>query len=269
MNIASINPDAPGLQIKIEDGVCRIGINGPSRCNAMNFVMWSDLASCVNQASSNDEVKVVVVHGVGVRAFSSGADISEFAAKRFTAAQIEQYDDIVDNAQHSLIACTKPTVALINGICIGGGMVIAAACDLRYSRSTAHFQMPAARLGLGYSLSGLTRMIDIIGVSQVLDIFLTARTFDGLEAARIGFVQDVFSEDKYDAAVKSRVSALVDNAPLTLAAVKLAALNILNRTDSTTSQDVQRALATCVKSQDYLEGQLAFQEKRKPIFVGK
>lgn len=152
---------------------------------------------------------------------------------------------------------------------MGGGMEIAGACDLRYASDATRFRMPAGLLGLGYSLDGIARMVDIMGASRAADIFLTARTFDGQEAARIGFVQETFAADAFESATQERIQALAGNAPLTLKAMRMALSHLLGRGAPPSRRQVLDAIRACFVSADYEEGRSAFLEKRKPNFKGK
>lgn len=148
-------------------------------------------------------------------------------------------------------------------------MGIAAACDLRYSSVTSVFRMPAARVGLGYSLESMGRMVDILGVARALDIFFTARKFDGAEAARIGFIHELFQDDDFDTNVRGRIEQVRENAPLTLIAAKQSVSHLIGASGSLDRKAVLQALKACFESKDYQEGQRAFKEKRAPQFVGK
>lgn len=269
MNAKNRNPNTPRLWVAEEGGIRTISIDSPGKRNAMTLEMWEALVNEIELANADPDTKVVVLSGVGDRAFTSGADISEFAAKRSTLTQIEYYDEVIDRAQHGLSASAKPTVALIRGICMGGGMEIAAACDLRYANVSATFRMPAGRVGVGYSLHGMARMVDILGAATTQDVFLTGRIFDGAEAARIGFVNEVFPDNDFGSLSNARVTALAENAPLTLSAVKIAVRHLLGRVECPSAEQVDAAVAACFSSEDYREGQVAFREKRKPAFKGR
>lgn len=251
-----------------EESVCRIIFSNPDRYNAMSLAMWRDLKRIVDQADTDSGIRVIVLEGDGDKAFVSGADISEFAQLRDTPEHIKDYGNAVKAAQHALSACAKPTVASIRGICMGGGMGLALACDLRYCTHDAKFRMPAARLGLGYDLQGIQRASSILGLANTADIFMTARTFDGREAARLGMVHQSYSEAEFAAAAKAAVDSIGKNAPLTIQAVKLALSHVINPQD-VAEQRVQRAIDACFASKDYLEGQKAFRNKRDPEFKGQ
>lgn len=257
------------LDIEARGGLLFLRINNPSHRNALTLSMWTALGEQVEAAARDDQVRVIVLQGADDKAFSSGADISEFESLRATAEQIRHYDECVHRAHLALIQSAKPTVAFIQGICMGGGMEIAAACDLRYGAESARFSLPASRLGLGYSLQGIERMVNIMGAASTADIFMTARTFEGREGARLGFLNEVFIDHKFSAQSINRVEALADNAPLTIRAIKMALENVQQAPGFPTAQQVDAAVKACFASSDYKEGRRAFIEKRKPVFRGR
>ena len=189
------------INLQVDGAVARVVISAPERRNAMSLAMWTQLREIVAGVGSDPRVRVIVLRGDGDKAFVSGADISEFGKSRADARSIDSYDHEVSAAQDALIACPLPIVASIRGVCMGGGMGLALACDLRYATATTRFRMPAARLGIGYRLDGIRRFVDVIGAARTADLFYTARIFDGNEAARYGMVHAAHADDELDAAV--------------------------------------------------------------------
>lgn len=260
---------APGrLDVALEGNVVRVRIVNPARYNAMSLAMWEELARVLREAGNRNDARAIVLAGDGDRAFVSGADISEFGAQRKDPAQIARYDAAVAGAMRALSACPLPVIAAIRGICMGGGMALALACDLRYCSQGSRFRMPAGRLGLGYAMEGLKRMRDMLGAARTADLFMTARTLDGIEAARIGLVHEVYAEEEFDQAVARRIGEVAGNAPLTLRAAKMALRHLAGEPSAPTAEAVDEAVRACFLSQDYQEGQLAFREKRPPVFTG-
>ncbi|GAA4358342.1 enoyl-CoA hydratase [Variovorax defluvii] len=253
---------------EVRGPVGRLTVANPDRYNAMSLPMWRMLREAVLHLEHDPEVRVLVLTGEGDRAFVSGADISGFATDRDGAAASEAYDEAVRAAQSALVACVKPTVARIAGVCMGGGIGLALSCDLRYARSTARFRMPAARLGLGYSYTGMEQLVQAVGAACALDLFLTARAFDGAEAQRVGVVHECFADDAFDRGVAERIGALAANAPLTLRAAKAAIRDIVQPAGPARRAEVEAWVRACFDSADYREGQLAFREKRNPKFAG-
>jgi enoyl-CoA hydratase/carnithine racemase len=258
-------------------GTIRTEVRGPvglltiahaARHNAISLPMWRQLRGAVQQLQADPRVRVLVLTGEGERAFVSGADISGFGADRSGADATAAYDAAVQAAQTELAACSKPTVARIGGTCMGGGIGLALACDLRYARASARFRMPAARLGLGYAYPGMEQLVRVAGPACALDLFLTARAFDGTEAARLGLVHECFADDDFDRLVAQRVDAVATNAPLTLRAAKAAIRHAMDPRDPAERARVDEDVRACFDSADYREGQLAFRQRRHPQFAG-
>jgi enoyl-CoA hydratase/carnithine racemase len=258
-----------GVTQLTQDGpVARVTFSNPAKRNAMSFAMWRTLGDILAGIDEASPTRVVLLRGEGSAAFVSGADISEFESRRSSAEDIAAYDDAVQRAQLGIMRCPCPVIVSIHGLCIGGGMGIAVACDLRYTARDAKFRMPAARLGLGYSAPGLARMIDVLGADVVAEMFFTARVFDGVEAERIGFVQRAFEDAALDAEVERIVAMIVENAPLTIRAAKLGIRSRHSR-NAEDAAALERAITRCTSSADYVEGRRAFMEKRTPRFEGR
>ena len=253
----------------VTGAIARVTISSPERYNAMSLAMWKRLREVVDQVGADAVVRVLLLRGAGDKAFVSGADISEFETQRSDTEGVAAYDDAVAGAQQALIDCPKPVVASIQGVCMGGGMALALACDLRYAATSSRFSMPAARLGLGYSLNGMRRFVEQIGAARTAELFLTASVFDALEAQRIGLVHKVHADGEHEAAVEQVLTSIAGNAPLTMLAVKLA-IRAASATQG--DHDVDRAnqaIAACMTSSDYVEGRRAFADKRTPRFSGR
>jgi enoyl-CoA hydratase/carnithine racemase len=210
----------------------------------------------------------VVVTGAGGKAFVSGADISRFESERATKEAVERYNGIAQGFYSGLCAYPKPTIARIQGYCIGGGLNLAIGCDLRFCSEGSRFGLPAAKLGLGYGYAGLKRFFDVIGPSHTKDIFFSARQFGAAEALAMGVVDKVLPEAELAAFVADYANAIAENAPLTIAAIKRAAIEALKPEAERNLDLVDEMVARCFASQDYIEGRRAFMEKRKPRFTG-
>jgi enoyl-CoA hydratase len=249
-------------------GVGWVVFNNPARHNAVSMAMWEALEEIVTDYAADPEVRVIVVKGAGEKAFVSGADISEFEEKRSSAETTRIYNERAQRANHALRDVNKPTIAMIRGYCIGGGMGLASCCDIRICTTTSKFAIPAAKLGLGYDYPGLKRLVDIVGPSFAKEIFYTARQFDAVEAKDMGFANRVVPDEEIEAYVKNYADTIGGNAPLTVNAVKF----IVGETVKDESKrDIKRCselVAECFASKDYIEGRQAFMEKRKPVFTG-
>jgi enoyl-CoA hydratase/carnithine racemase len=158
---------------------------------------------------------------------------------------------------------------MIRGYCIGGGLGIAVSCDIRICTENSRFGVPAAKLGLGYEFKGLKRMIDVVGPAFAKEVFYTARQFDAEEARAMMLVNRVVPDAELETYVKNYADTIAGNAPLTIAAVKVVANEVLK---DETQRDMDRCadvVARCYASRDYVEGRTAFMEKRKPVFTGR
>jgi enoyl-CoA hydratase/carnithine racemase len=218
--------------------------------------------------AANDAVRVVVVSGAG-REFVSGADISRFEEERGSAGAIGRYNAAVERTYALLHDFPKPTIAMIRGYCIGGGLGLAVSCDIRIASDTARFAMPAAKLGLGYDATGMHRFVEVLGSSFTKEMFFTARQFDAEEARLMGLANRVVPDGDVEIYVRDLAERIAENAPLTIAAVKFIVGELAK---DETQRDLARCSALvdkCFASGDYEEGRRAFIEKRKPRFVGK
>ena len=243
--------------------------NNPARHNAVSLDMWDAVPRILAAFDRDDAIRCVVVAGAGGKAFVSGADISEFAEKRSTRETIAHYNSVGERARRALEACRKPTIAMIQGWCIGGGVGIALSCDLRIASDDSRFGVPAARLGIGYGYAGVARLADIVGPSFAKEIFYTARHFDAGEALRMGLVNRVLPPAELEAYVRDYAGRIGANAPLSIAAVKRCVDEYLKDPSERDLAACQAAVDACARSADYVEGRTAFMEKRKPVFSGK
>jgi enoyl-CoA hydratase/carnithine racemase len=243
--------------------------NNPERHNAVSFDMWQAAARILDDFAKDDDVRVVVVTGAGGKAFVSGADISKFADERATREAVERYNIAVERIYSSIYTFPKPTIAAIQGYCVGGGLGLAVTCDLRFCTLGSRFALPAAKLGLGYGFAGLQRFINTIGPSHTKDVFFSARQFGADEAHRMGIVSRVLPEGELEAFVKDYAGTVAANAPLTVGAVKQITNEVLKPESERNLARAVELVARCFASQDYIEGRTAFLEKRKPNFSGK
>jgi enoyl-CoA hydratase/carnithine racemase len=259
----------PSVRYASEGGIATLTIDQPSKMNAMTFEMWTSMPQLIARAEADPAVRAIAVTGAKSRAFCAGADISEFGAKRTGEAAAAAYDKAVVAAETALAGAAKPTIAVISGICFGGGFGIAMCCDLRITAADSRFQVPAARLALGYGYDGIAKLVGKLGVGPVADLLLTARIIDAQEASRLGIVNSVFAKETFEAAVATYLGRIAANAPLTLLAVKRALIEIARPEADRDISAVNALVAACFASADYREGQAAFREKRTPAFTGK
>jgi enoyl-CoA hydratase len=249
----------------------RIGyviFNNPERHNAVSLEMWARTTEILEGFAKDDEVRVVVITGAGGKSFVSGADISKFESERASLDATKVYNATVARANEGVSGFPKPTIAMIQGYCIGGGLGLAVCCDLRICSANSRFGIPAAKLGLGYSYPGVKRLVDIVGPAFAKEIFFTARQFDAEEARVMGLVNRIVPEAELEAYVKTYAETIASNAPLTIKAAKFIVAEAL---EDESKRDLARCaelVEQCFKSSDYTEGRRAFMEKRKPAFTG-
>ena len=243
--------------------------NNPERRNAISMDMWAAIPAILDHYDGDPEVRVIVLKGAGDKAFVAGADISQFEKQRSSAETIAEYDRIAEAANLRLGEFRKPTIAMIHGFCIGGGVGIALQCDLRIAADNARFGVPAARLGLGYRWGGVKKLVDLVGPAFAKEIFLTARHFSAAEAAGMGLINRAVPEGELEAYVRNYCAAIAENAPLTMEAVKGVVSELLKPDPQLDRAHCEALVARCFASEDYIEGRRAFMEKRKPVFAGK
>lgn len=259
---------SPELRLEIEGAFAWIIADNPSRMNAFTAGMWAMLPHHVEAAEADPAVRVIILRGAGVRAFSAGADISEFESAR-TGTAAADYDRLNHEAFSALLAATKPVIAMIHGFCLGGGLGIAACADLRLADHRAQFAIPAAKLGLGYNVRWMPPLLAFAQPAFVKEMLFTGRRLSGEEALRIGIVNTLTDADTLEIAVRSLANEIAGNAPLTIRAAKLAIDELTRHPERPDMERLDAAVLACFNSADYAEGRRAFLEKRKPVFEGR
>ncbi len=254
---------------KKENGIGWMIFNQPEKRNAVSYEMWVAIPKIIENFEADPDVRCIVLAGAGDKAFVSGADISEFEKNRSSEEGVKIYNAAGDRAGEVLQNATKPTIAMIRGICIGGGLGVAMNTDIRICSSDSVFAVPAARLGLGYRYGGMKRLVDVVGPAFAKEIFFTANKFNAEDARVMGLVNRVVAPDALEAYVRDYAAKIAENAPLTMKAAKMA-INAVGHDESKRDlAAIDKAVATCFGSQDYIEGRRAFMEKRRPKFQGK
>lgn len=254
---------------RVEGKVGFMTFNNPERHNAVSFEMWEAAERILDSFESNPDVRVVVLTGAGGKAFVSGADISKFERERASEEAVQRYNTLVEKVYSRIYRFPKPTIAMIRGYCIGGGLNLAICCDMRFATEGSRFALPAAKLGLGYGYNGLRRYIETIGPMATKEIFFTARQFTTQEALRWGMINEVVGDDELERTVTEIGNTIADNAPLTIATIKRSTVEILRDPEGQDIAACDAMVAACFASDDYREGRRAFLEKRKPQFIGR
>ena len=251
------------------DGIGWMTFNNPERHNAVSMEMWQAAERILADFTGDDAVRVIVVNGAGGRAFVSGADISKFESERSGEAAVTAYQAQTARVYDALADCPKPTIAMIQGHCIGGGTALAVCCDMRICGESASFGVPAAKLGLGYPLSGLRRLVDLVGPSFAKEIFFTAKKWSAEDARVVGLVNRVVANDALEAFVLDYARTIAGNAPLTVGSVKFIVREALKDRGAANEAACDAMVRACFASEDYTEGRRAFMEKRPPQFRGR
>ena len=257
------------VQVWREASTLHIRFNNPARHNALSVDMWDAVPPLLAQAATDDGVRLVVFSGAGDKAFVSGADISQFEDQRAAREAVQRYEAMAEAALTGIERCPVPTLACIRGWCIGGGVNVAIACDIRIAASDAVFSIPAARLGLGYRYSAMKNLVNLIGPGAAKDLFFTARRIGADEARALGLVSRTAAVDQLDTLLAEYTDALADNAPLTVRAAKAITSEILKPSPEADLSLCHALIAGCFAIEDYAEGRRAFMEKRRPVFKGR
>ena len=259
---------SPQLSLAIDGAIAWITADNTGRMNALTADMWAAIPAHIALAQADERVRVIVVRGAGAKAFSAGADISEFETAR-TGDAAAHYDNLNHAAFEALTNCTKPTLAMIHGFCLGGGLAVAACCDLRLADEAAQFAIPAAKLGLGYNPRWVRTLLALAKPAHVKELLFTGRRFSSAEALAMGLVNRIYATETLETETRALAAMIAANAPLTIKAAKLAIDELTARPENPDSERLDSAVRACFDSDDYTEGRRAFAEKRKPQFKGR
>jgi enoyl-CoA hydratase/carnithine racemase len=257
------------LRVEKRGAVGWIVFDQPSKMNAINDAMWRGLPEAMARFDADREVRCVALRGEGTQAFAAGADISQFDEIRDGPAAVGEYDGLLDRVLHSLQDSRKPSVALVHGFCMGGGLEVALACDLRYCGTSAQFAIPAAKLGLAYNVEGHKRLLETVGHARAREIMFLGRRYGAQEALAMGLVHRVLPDAELEAYVDAVIATLLENAPLAIANSKTILEEYVKSGGSPDQDAMRAAMRRCATSADYQEGRRAFMEKRKPRFEGR
>jgi enoyl-CoA hydratase len=241
----------------------------PERRNAVTQAMWLQIGEILEDFAKDEAIRVVVLKGAGDKAFVSGADISQFGQQRRNAAEVAASNQLTGAARQSLARFPKPTLAMIQGYCLGGGLAIALMCDLRFASEDSMFGIPAAQLGVGYGPESVGLLQALVGPAYTREILFTGRRFGGDEALRMGLINRLLPQAELGPYVQNYAAMIGTNAPLTIRAAKLASSELLKAEPERDLGMVQGAVEACFDSADYHEGRTAFLEKRPPLFTGR
>ncbi len=256
---------APALGLDIRDSIAFVTFNRPVQRNAMTWEMYEGLFDACEQIDGDERVRAVVLRGAGGRAFVAGTDIRQFREFSGGADGIA-YEERIDRVVGRLESVSVPTIAVVDGYAVGGGLIIAAACDLRLASTNAKFGLPVARtLGNAVSASTCHRLMALVGASRALQMIYTAEMVDADEAVTIGLANELVPTDELEQRVEQLCAQLKSHAPLTMRSAKLT----VQRLQAREMPDTQDLLSLCYDSEDFKEGVDAFVHKRPPEWAGR
>jgi enoyl-CoA hydratase len=254
------------LIANVRRGVGTVVLNNPARRNALSREMLVNLPDVLSQLQANPSVRVIVLEGAGDKAFAAGADLAEVGTGN-SGSSVEALEVVYERMLLAVRSVRIPVIAMINGVCLGGGLELALAADLRYTGPNSTFGIPAAKLGIAYSK--VDPLIAVIGPSCAAELLFTGRTLDAEEAVTTGLVNRVFPTATLRDEVHTIAGSIADNAPMAVAAVKVALREATKCTAERNDTFVDSLVAACLASNDFAEGRQAFLEKRRPHFQGR
>ena len=261
-------PSTAALTYFLEGPLAWITLANSARMNAMSSAMWKALPELVAKAAADPSVRVIIFRGAGEKAFSAGADISEFGTAR-TGNAAKEYDALNDAAFQAISHCAKPTIAMIHGFCMGGGLAIALCCDVRLSDEASQYAIPAAKLGIGYNARWVRPILAAIPPARAKEMLFTGQRYASNDALTMGLINRVVPAADLEATTRALALEIANNAPLSVMAAKHTIDEIMRHPEVPDLAALDRLVEACFESEDYTEGQRAFLEKRKPVFKGK
>ncbi len=258
----------PGKILLERDGaIATVTLNNPEKLNAMGLATLQQLGEVMRELHADEGLRCVVLRGAGTRAFAAGADISEFERTRSNAKLAAKYGETLESMMRAIAECRHPTVAMIHGVCVGGGLEVASQCDLRICGASSRFGVPIAKLGLVVGYGEMKGLIDLVGRATTLEILLEGRVFGAGEAKEKGLVNRVVPDDKVEEESMAAARRIAEGAPLVARWHKKFARRLGNARRLTKAE--RGEAYACFDTEDFRIGFKAFLAKRKPEFKGK
>jgi enoyl-CoA hydratase/carnithine racemase len=246
--------------------IAKVVLNQPAKLNAVNNQMWTRLRDIFVQLDADDGLRCVILAGAGERAFSVGADISEFVENRSTIRKARRYHERTHAAMQAIIGCRHPVIAQIQGLCVGGGLELTTTCDLRICGAGARFGIPVKRLGLVVSYTELKPLLDLIGPANALEVLLEGRIHSADDALRMGLVNRVVADDEVEHEVFATAMRIAEGAPLVARWHKKFTRRLMQ--PEPLSDEEMHESFHCFETEDFRTGYQAFLAKAKPEFKG-
>ncbi len=254
------------VEVERDGAIATVVLNRPDKLNALTRSMWQELGDTVARLSADDDLRCVIVRGADEKAFSPGNDIGEFATERANKAQAIEYGKVMHTTAQALADCRHPLVAQIHGICVGGGLEIAALCDLRICGESSRFGAPIKALGLVMAYPEMAPLVRLVGASVALEILLEGRIFGAIEAKEKGLVTRVVPDDQVAAEVRATAERIAEGAPLVARWHKKFARRLADPRPITDAEHDE--CFDCFDTEDFRIGYAAFLAKQQPKFIG-
>ncbi len=252
------------------DHIATITFNRPEQRNAISYEMWQALGSVLADLDADTSVRCVIFRGAGGQAFSAGADIKDFDEHRYDSNSAGRYAKAFESALDRVEKLHCPTIAAIQGFCVGGGLELAAATDIRIATKSSRFGVPVNRLGLTAGWDELRRMIAVAGVPAVKYLVLSGSIIDIDDAMRFGLITSTVEEDEFEATIKKLSTQITTGAPLSARDHKIMIQRLsLEPNTETLSEEDYNLQFRVFDSADFREGVAAFKAKRRPTFTGE
>lgn len=258
------------IYVESRGPIATITINRPEQRNAINYEMWKELRRFAEEIRVDEETRVVIIRGAGEEAFSAGADIAEFEERRNNSAQAREYSEAFDGAMDAIWALGKPTISMIRGFCVGGGLELACCTDLRIAAQGSRFGIPTARLGVLVGYREMRRLLQLVGPGGAAEILIAARILNGEEALRLGLITRLVDAETLEEEVSKLALDIAGMAPLIHLWHKQIMRTVLEKPSLQDLTPEEEAVPfASFDTEDFQEGKRAFLEKRKPVFRGR
>ncbi|HEX5863606.1 MAG TPA: enoyl-CoA hydratase-related protein [Casimicrobiaceae bacterium] len=255
------------IEVTRDGLIATVVLNRPEKLNALTKAMWQALGDAIDTLSADDRLRCIILRGAGEKAFSPGNDIGEFATERANKAQAIAYGQAMHATAKVLADCRHPLVAQIHGICVGGGLEIAALCDLRICGKSSRFGAPIKNLGLTMAYPEMVPLVRLVGAAVALEILLEGRIFDAVEAKDKGLVTRVVPDSEVASEARATAERIAEGAPLVARWHKKFARRLADPRPLTAAEADE--CFDCFDTEDFRIGYAAFLAKKKPAFVGR